>query len=238
MREIEGFNRYLVSEDGKIFNKRLNKYMKQHAHRCGYMRLLLTNDEGKKQQILPHRAVALAYVENNENKPQVNHIDGIKTNNHYTNLEWVTAKENTAHAIMIGNWPEYKPKGFVKNPIDQTGEKNRRAKLKEKDILYIRKMKGEVMQKELAKRYNVSVSLISNIQKGKIWMHLKYDESKVGAKFRSGEYSEKAKLNDVKIRIIRRCLQIGMTQKEIAKIFNVVQTTISKVKSNKTYKTI
>lgn len=106
MKEI--FGRYLISEDGTITSK-LKKstktgepiVIKPFLDRDGYERLALVTDEGRKK-FRVCRLVAMAYVENPENKPIVNHIDCNIKNNHYTNLEWVTVSENTIHAIENG----------------------------------------------------------------------------------------------------------------------------------------
>lgn len=67
----------------------------------GYYLVTLVHDGYRKNQFI-HRLIASAFIPNPENKPQVNHIDGDKTNNDIKNLEWVTAKENLDHAIRIG----------------------------------------------------------------------------------------------------------------------------------------
>ena len=58
--------------------------------------------DGKKYGISVHRVVATAFIPNTKNKPQVNHINGVKTDNRIENLEWATGSENAKHAIKIG----------------------------------------------------------------------------------------------------------------------------------------
>jgi hypothetical protein len=76
--------------------------MKQHiAKNTGYFSVCLTN--GKiETKISVHRLIAIAFIPNPENKPQVNHIDGVKTNIFFKNLEWNTPKENVQHAYKTG----------------------------------------------------------------------------------------------------------------------------------------
>ena len=96
--------RYLVSNLGRVFSKITKKVLKQNLHPNGYFTLAtkIGGRKGKAVCFKVHRLVALAFLPNIENKPFVNHIDGVKTNNNVNNLEWCTAKENTDHAIRTG----------------------------------------------------------------------------------------------------------------------------------------
>lgn len=90
---------YLVSKGGIVVNTKTVKAI--GSKRRGYNVVGLINENGMRTFAV-HRLVAQLFVENPENKPFVNHIDGNINNNDYTNLEWVTHKENMEHAKQNG----------------------------------------------------------------------------------------------------------------------------------------
>ncbi len=88
---------FLVSPCGRLFSKKTNRELKCHDNGRGYLTYKTKTKDGTVRVRL-HVAVAECFVENKYNKPLVNHKDGNKKNNHYTNLEWCTISENTKHA--------------------------------------------------------------------------------------------------------------------------------------------
>jgi hypothetical protein len=98
---IENYPNYFVTKEGKVINVKTNKILKPSFNTCGYQQVTLHN-RIKSKNIVIHRLVANAFIPNFENKPQVNHIDGIKSNNSVSNLEWCTSSENVKHAYKIG----------------------------------------------------------------------------------------------------------------------------------------
>lgn len=101
---IRGYGYYSVSDDGRVYSLVYKRKveLKQSEHK-GYRRVALSSRN--KRKIYPvHRLVADAFVPNPHNKPFVNHIDGNRRNNHYTNLEWCTREENQKHSReVLGN---------------------------------------------------------------------------------------------------------------------------------------
>lgn len=94
MKDIKGYeNLYAITEDGQVWSYTRNRYKSISIGRDGYKRVTLSK-KGKPQTIELHRLMALAFIDNPEEKPQVNHKDENKLNNEINNLEWATAKEN------------------------------------------------------------------------------------------------------------------------------------------------
>jgi hypothetical protein len=94
---VRSIARSVLRVDGVVINYK-SKIMTAIEDKYGYLRVLLSKD-GKSYTKKVHRLVAQAFITNTENKPQVNHKDGVKSNNFVSNLEWVTNQENKDHAI-------------------------------------------------------------------------------------------------------------------------------------------
>ena len=94
---------YYIDETGKVFSKRNGtiKELKLRPKTGGYLYVSLMRDDKKVDTLRVHRIVANLFLEESDNKEKVyvNHIDEDKTNNHVSNLEWVTPKENNLHSL-------------------------------------------------------------------------------------------------------------------------------------------
>lgn len=152
MKKIKDYPNYHIRNDGFVIMKN-NKIKATSTTNKGYERITLSNN-GKKKTFSIHRLVAIAFIPNPNNLPEVNHIDGNKMNNNYTNLEWISSKDNIKHS-------------FINRLSNYKGERNGRSKLSNTIIQQIRLdfSKGE-KRKKLAIKYNISyshiVSIISN----------------------------------------------------------------------------
>jgi hypothetical protein len=91
--EIDLFENYLIFNNGKVFSRKTDKFLKTGINSHGYEFITLRN-ENVRCSISISRLVADYFVINDKNKEFVDHIDKNKLNNHYTNLRWTTRKEN------------------------------------------------------------------------------------------------------------------------------------------------
>ena len=115
--KIKNYDNYSVSNDGLVRNDKYNHIKAQRLDKHGYPMTSIYQD-GKAHTSRIHRLVAEAFIDNPENKNQVNHIDGNKQNNNVNNLEWVTCSENMIHAFTHGLWTPNINRGMLgkKNP--------------------------------------------------------------------------------------------------------------------------
>jgi hypothetical protein len=166
--EYEGI--YQVSNYGRVINIKSNKIKMFAKHSNGYLCVHLYKS-GKCSAQLLHRVVVQHFIENNENKPCVNHIDGDKHNNHVDNLEWVTYLENAKHAWEKGLYTKDLDRPWVR------GSNSGKSKLDEQKAkeIYDLANKSTLTIKEITKLYNISKPVVIQIKNRKAWIHIHKD---------------------------------------------------------------
>lgn len=170
MRRVPNKEWLTVDEDGNTFSTRTGKPYKGCYDKDGYVRVS-TRHLGKSVKCSVHRAVALAYLPNPENKPTVNHKNGIKDDNRLCNLEWATLSEQQLHAYQTGLKPN-KVKGEDSH-FCEYGE------VIAKEVCYL--IQEGYRNKDILKLYpDMDVKLPSDIRNGRSWKHIScdYDLSK------------------------------------------------------------
>ncbi len=150
---------YLISNIGNVFSKKSNSILSLRLDKKGYVRVTLGYP--KRKPVLVHRLVAIAFIPNPNNYPQINHKDTNKQNNYFENLEWCTNKMNSDHA-----WAHNLQTPFKGSEIGT-------SILTEEDVLQIRqKSKEGHTRKMLADQYGVSPATIKDIKLRRSWAHI------------------------------------------------------------------
>jgi hypothetical protein len=167
MKSILNTN-YKIDKLGNVYGLSNNK-LKPATDKKGYLRVgLMINKKLQTKKV--HRLVAQAFIENPQNKPCVNHINCVKSDNRVLNLEWCTHKENTQHAIKNNIFSfQNSEKSININP--KKGELNGMAKLKVEQVLQIRELfKPRIFtRKMLAEKFNVTENCIKDVLSFKSW---------------------------------------------------------------------
>ena len=107
---------YSVSTEG-IVRKDTTNYILTQSTQQDY-KFVTLNVNGKQKRMRVHRLVAEAFIENPDNKPYVNHLNGIRSDNNIVNLEWVTPSENTQHAVATGLFQSGRAKAVIQYSLD------------------------------------------------------------------------------------------------------------------------
>lgn len=161
-KPVDGTNgRYRVSNLGRLFSVKRNRVLSPSVNNSGYHSTTIYYDKNNIKSMRVHRLVAFAFIPNPNNKPFINHINGIKTDNRIENLEWVTMQENAIHATRTGlNIP---PKGT----------KHGRSKLNEQLVKRMRKERKQgKTYTQFADEYGVDRKTAWAAVVGKNWSHI------------------------------------------------------------------
>jgi hypothetical protein len=174
-KTIPEFNCYEVSNTGRLRNRLSLKEIKPIPNRSGYVQYGFRSVPGEKPHTkCLHRFFAIAFIPNPDNLPEVNHKDGVKSNNHIDNLEWVSKSRNKKHAFEIGLCE--KARATSRNNINKInkGQCNHNSKWSDVERLAViqelRDNTGTLIS--IARKYGMSKSTISKVNNKQIWKHL------------------------------------------------------------------
>lgn len=213
MKEIKYFKyqnertKYKVDIHGNVYSykdKNKPKKLTPILNAYGYLVVNL-HIKGKQKQFRVHRMVAMTFLKNPKHLSQVNHIDGDKTNNDITNLEWCTPKANTRHAIRTGLRVQG-GEDFHSSKL-KDGEVHKICKLLENNELKISEIPAKIGK-------HCTISMVRNIMYGTSWKHIseQYDLSA-----HTIERLGPAKFTEKQVRKICKLLEeTALSYKEIA----------------------
>lgn len=203
VKEIQGSS-YLVTSDGDVMHNKNLKKLKPKLTKSGYLELGI-DIHGERKYSGIHRIVAKCFIPNPDNKPFVNHINGVKTDNRVDNLEWVTHQENMDHAKRTGLIHKGDNAPSRKREADQ--ENLTEAKVHQICALLEKGYRNVDVSNELGvKGHNVSL-----VRSKTVWAHISDQYS----------YPKRSRTHSPDtIRWVWKMMQEGKTSSEIIKLAN------------------
>lgn len=154
--ELPEYPNYKIYEEGFVVSPR-NKVLSVYKNNAGYCFVGMKNVFGENKKVRLHRIVAQAFLPNKYNLPEVNHIDGDKSNNNLNNLEWVTSEQNKHHAWGLGLY-------------QNKTEDHYNAVLSNEEVHSICELLSKnVSNSVIAELYGVDRSIIAHIKAGDTW---------------------------------------------------------------------
>lgn len=199
-----------VTENGFVYyvddNEPLQVYFSRKKYLYGFV--------GDVKRYHVHRLIANAFIPNPDpkTKDQVNHKDGVKTNNHYKNLEWVSCQENVQHAIATG---------LIQR------------KFTEEEIHTIRTKYRHTTQQQIADEYDISISLVNQILHGNAYGDISHSKPRIN-KTAAGENNPHAKFTLDQVQTIRS-MYPKLSMDELGRRYGVDASCIGNMIKNKTY---
>lgn len=154
MKEISDYPGYFVTEEGEVYSAKTDRVLKPCVMKNGYYAVCVWH-KSKKTTLVIHRLVAKAFLGIPDKKMDVNHKDGVKTNNHVSNLEWCTRKQNIRHSVEV-----LKNYGAIKTNTET--------------VLKVRELYAtdNYTYRELGEMFDMSITNVHSIVLRRTWTHI------------------------------------------------------------------
>lgn len=218
MKNLKELNlsKYSITPDGSVYSHYSNRFLKNYKGTDGYYRLTLITDDGETKYYRVNRLVALVYCAGFTEDKVVNHKDGNKLNNLFSNLEWVSVSENTIHAIQ--NELQTKVGGYDISSIEVVHE-------------VCRMLEQGYRNSDISTILNISTTRIQEIK------------NKTHFKFISDEYDinyvkKSNRISLEKVLAICKDLQYGLNLCQVSVKHQVGTSTVHRIRQRKTYSDI
>jgi hypothetical protein len=199
----------------------------------GYRKYSITFDDGTRKEFPAHRLVALAYIDNPDNKQFVNHINGVKTDNFVDNLEWVTPSENNYHAYQTGLSCGKRPTADVETLTGEYTESYRDSEFTEEQIRGVCELLSQGYR-------DVDISRMLEFPR-RVINYIRHNEfpnfSEVIAEY-NFSFSKEDRMSPEMVIAICKELENGVRVMELSRKLGLDRKKVGNIRSRKTFKEI